>query len=83
MLGIEDVEGMTRVGHGGQHRTRGGGWAHSPQNTPSRIFPIGYAWLENGVRRTWATCESGQDEAEVVARFLRLHPHLLEAWVVK
>ena len=23
---------MTRVGYGGQHRTRSGGWAHSPQN---------------------------------------------------
>ena len=32
VLGTEDAESMTRVGSGGQHRTRSGGWAHSPQN---------------------------------------------------
>jgi hypothetical protein len=32
VLGTEDANGMTRVGYGGQHRTRSGGWAHSPQN---------------------------------------------------
>ncbi len=51
-------------------------------DSDEKFFPVGYAWLENGVRRTWSTCESGADVAEVLARFKRAHPHLLDAWII-
>lgn len=46
--------------------------------------PIGYAWLENGKRKTWATVTGGADAAEALARFKKKYSEtIVDAWILK